>query len=148
VKLTVAWIGKTRSSAVGSLTEDYLRRLRQYADAEGVSLKDENALPAFCGRPRRGVRSRLVLVDRRGEELSSEQLADFLRRQQDEGRGPLVFAIGPADGFTSSVLAQADFTLSLGKMTIAHELARVLLLEQLYRAFTILRRHPYHLGHG
>jgi 23S rRNA (pseudouridine1915-N3)-methyltransferase len=59
----------------------------------------------------------------------------------------LVFAIGPADGFAEAVRAQADLVLSLGRMTLAHELARVVLLEQLYRAFTMLKGHPYHLGH-
>jgi 23S rRNA (pseudouridine1915-N3)-methyltransferase len=60
---------------------------------------------------------------------------------------PLVFAVGSADGFSDETLGQADFALSLGKMTLAHELARVVLLEQVYRAFTILKGHPYHLGH-
>jgi len=60
---------------------------------------------------------------------------------------PLVFAIGAADGFGEDFCRQADFVLSIGKMTLAHELARVVLLEQVYRAFTILKGHPYHLGH-
>ncbi len=60
---------------------------------------------------------------------------------------PLVFAIGGSDGFSDEARRQAAFTLSLGKMTLPHELARVVLVEQLYRAFTILKRHPYHLGH-
>lgn len=147
MKLTVAWIGKTKSSPVQALTEEYLKRLRQYAEAEGVSLRDEKALVDFSRHPRQGVRRRLVLADARGRELSSDQLAEFIARHQDENRAPLVFAIGPADGFTPAVVDQADFLLCLSKMTIAHELARVLLLEQLYRAFTILNRHPYHLGH-
>jgi 23S rRNA (pseudouridine1915-N3)-methyltransferase len=146
VKLTVAWIGKTKSAPVQVLTEDYLKRLRQYAEAEGVSFKDEAALVSYC-RPRQGMRGRLVLLDGRGRELDSNQLAEFIRRHQDENRGPLVFAVGPADGFRAGIVGQADLLLSLSKMTIAHELARVLLVEQLYRAFTILHRHPYHLGH-
>jgi 23S rRNA pseudoU1915 N3-methylase RlmH len=88
VKLTVAWIGKTRSSSVQALTEDYLKRLRQYAEAEGVSLKDEKALLAYCQQPRKGLRRRLVLLDARGRELSSNQLADFIRRHQEESRAP------------------------------------------------------------
>lgn len=147
MKLTVAWIGKTRSSSVQALTEDYLKRLRQYAEAEGVSLKDEKALLAFCQQPRKGLRRRLVLLDARGRELSSNQLADFIRRHQEESRAPLVFGIGPADGFTPAMVAEADWLLCLSKMTLAHELARIVVLEQLYRAFTILNRHPYHLGH-
>ena len=60
---------------------------------------------------------------------------------------PLLFAVGPADGFTEPARNSSALVLSLGKMTLAHELARVVLLEQLYRAFTILKGHPYHLGH-
>jgi len=147
LKLTIAWIGKTKNAAIQSLTDEYLKRLRQYAEAEGVSLKDEPALPKLCGRDGKGPRRRLVLLDSRGKQLSSEDLATFLGDHQDQNPIPLVFAIGPADGFSETACQQADFTLSLGKMTIAHELARVVLLEQLYRGFTILKGHPYHLGH-
>lgn len=147
MKLTVAWIGKTKSAAIDALTNDYLKRLKQYADTEAVSLKDEAAILKLCGRDGRGSRRRLVLLDSRGKQLTSEELAKFLGDHQDSNPTPLVFAIGPADGFSETARPQADFTLSLGKMTIAHELARVLLLEQLYRGFTILKGHPYHLGH-
>ena len=147
MKLTIAWIGKTKNAAIQSLTDEYVKRLRQYADVEGTALKDEAALLKLCGRDGRGARQQLVLLDSRGKQLSSEELAKFLGDHQDRNPLPLVFAIGPADGFSDPARQQADFTLSLGKMTIAHELARVLLLEQLYRAFTILKGHPYHLGH-
>ena len=147
MKLAVAWIGKTKSAAIDALTDDYLKRLKQYADTEAVSLKDEAAILKLCGRDGRGSRRRLVLLDLRGKQLTSEELAKFLGDHQDSNPTPLVFAVGPADGFSETARQQADFTLSLGKMTIAHELARVLLLEQLYRGFTILKGHPYHLGH-
>lgn len=144
MKLTIAWIGKTKSAAIQALTDEYLKRLRQYAQAEGLSFKDEAALLKFCGRT---TGRRLVLLDFRGKQLSSEELAQFIRDHQDRNPQPLVFAIGPADGFSDETRKQADFQLSLGKMTIAHELARVVTLEQVYRAFTILQGHPYHLGH-
>ena len=147
MKLTVAWIGKTRNAAVQSLADDYLKRLKQYSEADGVSLKDESALLKLCGRDSRSARRWLVLLDSRGKQLSSEELAQFIRRHQESNPLPLVFAVGAADGFSDEVRGQADFVLSLGRMTLAHELARVVLLEQLYRAFTILKGHPYHLGH-
>jgi 23S rRNA (pseudouridine1915-N3)-methyltransferase len=147
VKLTVAWIGKTRNSAIQSLTDEYLKRLRQYAEAEGIPLKDEAALLETSGHRGRGRRRFLVLVDSRGKQLSSEEMAEFIASHQERNPQPLLFAIGPADGFSANARNQADYTLSLGKMTLAHELARVILLEQLYRAFTILKGHPYHLGH-
>ena len=147
VKLTIAWIAKTKNAAIQSLTDEFLKRLRQYAEAEGVSLKDETALLKLCGRDARGTRRALVLCDSRGKQLSSEELAQFLRERQERNPAPLVFAIGPADGFSEATRQHADYLLSLGKMTLAHELARAVVLEQLYRAFTILKGHPYHLGH-
>jgi 23S rRNA (pseudouridine1915-N3)-methyltransferase len=89
----------------------------------------------------------LVLLDSRGQQLTSEQWAEFLQQHQDRGTQALLFAVGGADGFSTQARAAASSQLSLGKMTLAHDLARVVLLEQLYRAFTILKGHPYHLGH-
>jgi 23S rRNA (pseudouridine1915-N3)-methyltransferase len=147
VKLTIAWIGKTKNLAIQSLTEDYLNRLRQYSEVEGIAVKDEAALLKLCGRDGRGTRQWLVLLDSQGKQLSSEDLAAFLGDHQTRNPLPVVFAVGPADGFMEDLRRKADLVLSLGKMTLAHELARVVLLEQIYRAFTILKRHPYHLGH-
>jgi 23S rRNA (pseudouridine1915-N3)-methyltransferase len=144
VKLKVAWIGKTKEPAIQSLTDEYLKRIGRYIPVEGVSLKDEAGLKNVGGR---GVRSFLVLLDSRGKQLSSEELAKFIGNCQDQSSTPLVFAIGPASGFSDDTRQSASLLLSLGKMTLAHELARVVLLEQIYRAFTILKGHPYHLEH-
>ena len=146
VKLKVAWIGKTREPAIQSLTDEYLKRLSHYADVEGNQLKDEAALLKLCARAARP-RHTLVLLDEQGKQLSSQELAKFLGDYQDRNPLPLLFAVGAADGFTDQARQAATLVLSLGKMTLAHQLARVVLLEQLYRAFTILKGHPYHLGH-
>ena len=92
------------------------------------------------------LRHKLVLLDARGKQFSSEELAAFLEREQAQSL-PLLFAIGGSDGFTEDARREAALVLSLGKMTLPHELARVVVLEQIYRAFTILKKHPYHLGH-
>jgi 23S rRNA (pseudouridine1915-N3)-methyltransferase len=89
----------------------------------------------------------LVLLDSRGEALSSEELATLLGARRDAGQQTIVFAIGPASGWSDRARSQAQTTLSLGRMTLPHELARLVLAEQLYRAFTILAGHPYHTGH-
>jgi 23S rRNA (pseudouridine1915-N3)-methyltransferase len=146
MKLRVAWIGKTKDSAIQSLTDDYLKRLSRYAETEGVSLKNEEALLQHARRDARP-RYSLILLDSRGKQLSSEELAKFLADSQSQSLTPLLFAIGPADGFSDAARRSADLVLSLGKMTLAHELARIVLLEQVYRAFTIWKGHPYHLGH-
>ena len=86
-------------------------------------------------------------MDSRGKLFSSEDFAQFIGNYQDRNPAPLVFAIGPADGFSDATRSAAHHTISLGNMTLAHELARIVLLEQVYRAFTILKGHPYHSGH-
>jgi 23S rRNA (pseudouridine1915-N3)-methyltransferase len=91
--------------------------------------------------------STLVLLDARGRQFSSEELAQWLGRQRDGGQQWVVFAIGPADGWSDADRQRAGLLLSLGPMTLPHELARVVLSEQIYRAFTILAGHPYHTGH-
>jgi len=146
VKIKVAWIGKTKEPAIQSLTDEYLKRLSRYADAEGITLKDEAGLLKLCARDARP-RHTLVLLDGKGKQLSSAELANFLGDYQDRNAAPLCFGVGPADGFSDQARQAATLVLSLGKMTLAHELARIVLLEQLYRAFTILKGHPYHLGH-
>ncbi|MGH9536802.1 MAG: 23S rRNA (pseudouridine(1915)-N(3))-methyltransferase RlmH [Terriglobales bacterium] len=147
MKLKVAWIGKTREPAIQSLTDEYLKRLSRYTDIAGITLKDEAAVLKLCARDARPGKHALALLDGRGKQLSSEELARFLGDYQERNPLPLLFAVGPADGFTDEARKAATLVLSLGKMTLAHELARVVLLEQLYRAFTILKGHPYHLGH-
>ncbi|HTU42864.1 MAG TPA: 23S rRNA (pseudouridine(1915)-N(3))-methyltransferase RlmH [Candidatus Aquilonibacter sp.] len=154
VKIKVAWVGKTKEPAIRALTEEYVRRISRYVQFEAGPLRDEVALVQMAGRaPRnagkigRSEKSTLVLMDSRGQQLSSEEFARFLGDYQDRNPLPLVLAIGPADGFSDAALTAAQRTISLSKMTLAHELARVVLLEQLYRAFTILKNHPYHSGH-
>jgi 23S rRNA (pseudouridine1915-N3)-methyltransferase len=152
VKIKVAWIGKTKEPAIEALTEEYLKRISRYAEVAGVALKDEAAILSLtCGerqqkRSQNRERHKLVLLDSRGKQFSSEELAEFLEREQLNAT-PLLFAIGGSDGFSEEARRNAGFMLSLGRMTLPHELARVVLVEQLYRAFTILKNHPYHLGH-
>jgi 23S rRNA (pseudouridine1915-N3)-methyltransferase len=154
VKIKIAWVGKTKEPAIQSLSDEYLKRISRYVPVEGLALRDEAALLQMCGRSApgkaskaAGAKSTLVLMDSRGKQFSSEEFARFLGDYQDRNPLPLVLAIGPADGFSETARGAAQQTISLGKMTLAHELARVVLLEQVYRAFTILKGHPYHSGH-
>jgi 23S rRNA (pseudouridine1915-N3)-methyltransferase len=147
VKIKIAWIGKTKEPAIAALTAEYLKRISRYCPVEGLPLRDGAALLAMCGGNKGGSKSMLVLMDSRGKEFSSEQFAKFLGDYQDRNPLPLVIVIGGADGFSAEVRAAAQQTISLGKMTLAHELSRIVLLEQVYRAFTILKGHPYHSGH-
>jgi len=147
VKLIIAWIGKNRDPAIQSLIADYLKRLMHYAQVDVFTLAGEAALLKLA-RPE-GSRggAQLVLLDPEGKQYTSEEFARFVDQQRNRSPYPLLFAIGPANGFTKEVRNAAAHVLSMGKMTMAHELARLVFLEQLYRAFTILKGHPYHLAH-
>jgi len=147
VKIIVAWIGKTRDPAIQSLTSEYLKRLTHYAPIEALALPGEAALLKLVNPEGPGSRGKLILLDTNGKQFTSEEFADFLEDQRSRSPYPLVFALGPADGFSKQVRGAAAQVVSFGKMTMAHEVARIVFLEQLYRAFTILKGHPYHLGH-
>jgi len=143
VKLRVAWIGKTKERAIQSLTLEFLKRLSRYTPTESLELPSEAALAKQLDRPGQ----LLIALDSTGKQMSSEELAQFLADHQNRSTQTLLFAIGPADGWSAEMLQAAAVKLSLGRMTLPHELARVVLLEQLYRGYTILKGHPYHLGH-
>ncbi len=147
MKLRVVWVGKTREAAIQSLTEEYLKRLSRYGTVESQEYADEESLLKAVDKASGRTRPTFVMLDQRGRQFTSEEFAELLRDQQDRGTQTLIFAVGPANGFSNLSRNAADLVLSFGKMTLAHELARVVLLEQLYRGFTILKGHPYHTGH-
>ena len=124
-----------------------MKRISPFAKIEAVAFRDEEALFAFVSRQRARTPAWLILLDSQGEAISSEELATLLRTRRDAGQQTIVFAIGPANGWSDRARSQAQTTLSLGRMTLPHELARLVLAEQIYRAFTILAGHPYHTGH-
>jgi len=146
VKLRVAWVGKAKEAAIQSLTSEYVKRISRYVSCEPIEAASEPALLTAIKKSSR-VPPVFVALDSRGKQLSSEELAKFIDQHQERGTQELIFAIGPADGWTDETRSQAGLLLSLGRMTLPHELARVVLLEQIYRAYTILKGHPYHTGH-
>ncbi|HKR32332.1 MAG TPA: 23S rRNA (pseudouridine(1915)-N(3))-methyltransferase RlmH [Terriglobales bacterium] len=150
MKLRVAWISpKSRSKepAYDALTREYIARIAKYQAIEASDLPSETALLKLLERSSGRTTPLLVLLDSRGKQMRSEELAAYIESQQSADVQQLLFAIGPADGFSDEARSRASKVLSLGKMTLPHELARVVLLEQIYRAFTIIRKHPYHCGH-
>lgn len=146
MRLRIAWIGRTKSAPIQSLTAEYLKRLSHFAACEAQELATEAALLKLAEKAGR-TQPVLVLLDSRGRQLTSEEIANFLDYHQSHDTQELLFAIGPADGWSDATRAAAKTLLSFGKITLPHELARVVLLEQLYRGFTILKGHPYHAGH-
>ena len=148
VNLALAHIGARfpAGDEFEKLTQIYLERLTPFARSEAAAFRTEGALFDSLDR-QPGRTPTLVLLDSRGKQLTSETFAVWLGRQRDEGRQRIVFAIGPASGWSDEARQRAHLLLSLGSLTLAHALARLVLAEQLYRASTILTGHPYHTGH-
>ena len=156
MKLSVVAVGRLKS-AERELCERYDARLRrsgrplgldwrgclEVPDSRGPTAPERMAAEAGAILSRTADAS-IVALDERGSICSSEQFAALLSRQRDDGRAALLFAIGGADGHGAEVLERAAHRVSLGRMTWPHGIARALLLEQLYRATTILSGHPYH----
>ena len=145
MKLKLAWIGRTREPAIQSLRDEYTKRISRYIQVETQEFASEVAL--LRSLEKSVPKPLFVALDSRGRQHSSEEFAEFIGKHQDRGTPAMLFAIGPADGFSDAVLKASQYQLSMGKMTLAHELALVVLTEQLYRAFTIIKGHPYHSGH-
>jgi 23S rRNA (pseudouridine1915-N3)-methyltransferase len=145
VKITVASVAvRGRSERFDGLAAEYLDRLKAYVEAEVQVFRTGAALFEWVDRLKARTSPVLILLDERGKLFSSDALAQWLRRQRDEGQQRMVFALGPADGWSDTERFRAGLLLSLSPMTLPHELAKVVVSEQLYRAFTILAGHPYH----
>ena len=149
MQLTLAHVGTRTSSKDGfdALTTVYLDRCSIFAKATAASFKTEAALLEWLDRQQGRTPAIPVLLDSRGRQLTSEAFAAWLGARRDEGAQHIVFAIGPADGWSEPARTRARLLLSLGTFTLAHALARLVMAEQLYRACTILTGHPYHTGH-
>ncbi len=131
----------------GELVQLYLERAARYAPCEARTFASEARLLEFVAAAAGRTRPALLLADSRGQQVTSPELAAALGALQDNGTQQLVFAIGPADGWSPAALARADRTVAFGRITLPHELAAAVAAEQLYRALTIRANHPYHGGH-
>lgn len=139
MKLRVIAIGKLKSKAMAELVGDYAGRLSRYMSFELNVFKDEPSIKLDKD-------DFLVVCDEHGDETTSQGLAGFLAQHQRVGTKRLTFFVGNAKGVGKEIQQKARTLISLSKMTFPHELARVILLEQLYRACTILKGEKYHYG--
>jgi 23S rRNA (pseudouridine1915-N3)-methyltransferase len=153
MKLRFVWIGKTKKAAIKELTNDYLERLKNFARLEVTELRDGDD----GGRDREKILEKeadeilkrleagdfLVVLDEKGDQLDSFQMADFLDKHRNAGTKQITFLLGGPFGLAEQIKKRADFVLSLSRLTFTHELARVFLIEQVYRAFAILHGLPY-----
>ena len=137
MKIFLYFIGKPRDKNANGMGDEYLKRCRRYARIEMREIQ-----PARFDPWSKHPSAKKILLDPGGKTLDSTQFSKLIGKAEDEARD-LVFLIGGADGLPASWRTHGDMLLSLSALTFPHELARVVLLEQLYRAFTILRGHPY-----
>ncbi len=138
---------RTKADAFETLIADYVARATRYTPVESQLFDSEPDLLAWIAAQPGRVTPYVILLDSRGKQLSSEELAAALRSHRDQGTQRLILAIGPADGWSDQAKSRAGLLLSLGRITLPHQLARVVLAEQVYRGLTILAGHPYHSGH-
>ena len=139
--------GRGYSREAEALTAEYLKRRHTPFAAEARVFKPEALLLEAVAAERKAGATAVWLADSRGKPLSSEDWAAGLQAAQNGGKRTLVVSIGPADGWSEAARSGECRTVSLGPMTLPHELARIVIAEQMYRATTILAGHPYHLGH-
>jgi len=152
VKLHFVWIGKTKDRHCAALVAEYLDRMKRFATCEVRELKEqtggeESRVIAVEGTKLLDAVAKddfIVLLDERGRQMSSLELAEFIGTRQQAGVKRLAFVIGGFAGVSDEVKQRANAQLSLSRMTLTHELARVILTEQIYRAFTLLAGLPYH----
>jgi 23S rRNA (pseudouridine1915-N3)-methyltransferase len=138
---------QAKSGPTDLLLTEYSKRVSHYIPFDSQSYETEAAFLASLERQPGRPLAHAVLLDSRGRQFTSEDFAARLGSLRDTGTQRLVLAIGPADGWSAAARERADLLFSLGLITLPHQLARVVLAEQLYRALTILAGHPYHAGH-
>ncbi|NYE57543.1 23S rRNA (pseudouridine(1915)-N(3))-methyltransferase RlmH [Carboxydothermus ferrireducens] len=158
MEITIVAVGKIKEKYLKEGIAEYLKRLSPYARLAIIEVDDENApenlSPAEAEKvvKKEGERilakitpsSFVVALDLKGKNLSSEEFAHFISEKNLYGQSKLTFIIGGSLGLSREVLERADFKLSFGRMTYPHQLMRLILLEQIYRAFKIIRGEPYH----
>jgi len=157
VKVTVICVGKTKKDYLSKGVEEYLARLKHYVHVEWIEVQSaqrtksarvEEGLRQEAERIRSHIRpsALVVTLGEGGKEYSSLEFAQWLERLMVEGRQEIDFIIGGDQGIAPSLMQEACTCISLSRMTFTHQMVRLILLEQLYRAFSIIRGEPYHHG--
>ncbi len=156
--IRVISVGRLKERFYEEAVSEFVKRLSRYASVQMIEVADEKAPEKLSDAQREQVKAEegkrmLLKLDKNdftvalaieGKELSSPALADTIQAWMNDGKGSFAFLIGGSLGLSAEVLARADYLLSFSKMTFSHQVFRVMLLEQLYRAFKILSNEPYH----
>lgn len=154
MKITLLVVGKTTDKRLEALIDEYRQRLTHYIpfelvaipelkNAKSMSFEQQKEAEGALILQRVTTATDLILLDEHGREYRSIEFADFLQRKMSAGRD-VVFVVGGPYGFAPAVYERANGKISLSRMTFSHQMIRLLFVEQIYRAMTILRREPYH----
>ena len=141
MRIELVFLGKTRSAEIRALVDDYAQRIRRFAEMEVRELRPDSA--AAMRRLEFAPGATVVFLDASGKKVDSQQFAAWLSQCRDGGVREIVFLCGAAAGFPEALARRATLKLSLSLLTFSHELARVMLAEQIYRALASLAGHPY-----
>lgn len=155
MKIILLAIGKTDTKNLQSLTEEYSKRLGFYIPFEAHYLPDIKNTKSLSEKQQKQKEGKLFLkylspsdsvflLDENGKSYSSVEFSEFLQKKMNSGLKQLVFLIGGPYGFSDQIYERANGKIALSKMTFSHQMVRVFFIEQLYRAFTIIRNEPYH----
>ena len=151
MRLRVIWTGKTKDARLRELQLDYERRLSHFARCEIVEIRESSGAGTKAGidKDSRSISDRLsngavtVLLDPEGSNWSSPELAAQIQRWENQGTKEVTFIVGGPNGVSAELAATVTKRWSMSRLTLTHEMARVVLLEQLYRAYTIIQGLPY-----
>jgi 23S rRNA (pseudouridine1915-N3)-methyltransferase len=148
MRFRFVWIGKTRDAQMRALVDEYLKRLGRFVRCEVTELREGAGRAGIVDESKRIIGALhsdalTVLLDVEGRAWSSPQLAAQVEKWQNSGTKEVAFVIGGPEGVSEEVVARADLRWSLSRLTLTHEMARVVLVEQLYRAYTIIHGMPY-----
>lgn len=158
MKLRLICVGRLKEKFYTDAVNEFKKRLSRFAEVEIVELADEKAPEKLSDAELEQIKlaegrrilakladgETVVALDIRGVQLSSTELAEKLKNLMLEGKSRIAFIIGGSNGLSGEVLSRADFKLSFSKLTFSHQIFRIMLVEQLYRAFKIINNEPYH----
>ncbi|HAY20847.1 23S rRNA (pseudouridine(1915)-N(3))-methyltransferase RlmH [Desulfobacca acetoxidans] len=155
LQIVILMVGKTRTGFIQAGMDLYTKRLVPYGKLSLLSVPEEKPRPGLTPeqiKEREGARllarlpkpARIIALEASGQEFNSQEFAQWLSQMEYEAHSPLIFVIGGHLGLSNALVAAANHRLALSRFTFTHELSRLILLEQLYRACTIRAGHPYH----
>lgn len=158
MEIKIIVVGKLKEKYLKNGIAEYLKRLKRYANLKIIEIKDEAASQTLSDAEIEQIkvvegkriieklpdRARVIALDLKGKQLTSEDFAEEINETMTYGTSQIAYIIGGSHGLSQEVLQKTDLKISFGKMTYPHQLMRLILVEQIYRAFKIIRNEPYH----